>query len=114
MKKKYLVFGGVLVAIILTVFLFTSSKEIDKDSLSEIEKYALFRADLTCRFSDYGASNIWQAMGEMEGLTYEYGYDPTEIEFLETMYSEDNNFWLLVMNYMKDLCSDVYYQLNIT
>lgn len=109
MKKKYLIFGGILVAIILTVVLtLTSSKEIDKDSLSEIEKYALFRADMTCRFSDYGTSNLWQAMGDMEGLVYEYGYEPEDVEFLEITYGEDNEFWLLMMGYTKELCPDVY------
>ena len=108
MKKKYLIFGGILIAVILTAaFVLTSSKEIDKDSLSEIEKYALFRAELTCKLSNYGASNMWQAMEEIELLAYEYGYVVEEIEPLETKYSENDEFWFLMMNRMKEMCPEV-------
>ena len=68
----------------------------------------MFRADLTCRFSDYETSNLWQAIGDMEGLVYEYGYVPEDIEFLEITYGEDNDFWLLFMEHTKELCPDVY------
>jgi len=98
----------VAAVIIAAILIFSSSSKVDIDSLSEIEKYALFRADMTCRFADYGTSNMWQAMEEMEGLVEEYSYVPEDIQVLEATYAEDNDFWVLFMGHTKELCPEVY------
>jgi len=112
MKKKCSICGGIfIVAAIIITLIIINSQGIDRDNLSEMEKYALFRAEFTCKSSDYGTGNMWKATDELQELTYEYGYDFEEMEPLQLKYEENNEFWLISMNYMKELCPEVVDQM---
>ena len=108
-KKCKLCDVALVVAVLVLIFAIAmSSNEIDKNSLSERDKYALFRADMTCRFAEYGTANLWQAMDEMEVLVAEYDYEPEDIQYFEDTYGEDNDFWKVLMDYTKELCPETY------
>jgi hypothetical protein len=112
MKKKYLICGVIFAVIILVIVASTfTNSEIDKDSLSEIERYALFNSELTCKLSESGTSTMWQSMGEVEILAYEYAVE--EVESLKIKYEESNQFWLLWRGYMKDMCPEVFERLGL-
>ena len=106
MKKKFLIVVsliiGIVIIISIIVFSLIDSSVIDRDSLSEGEKYFLFQAEVTCMLADYETGNMWQAMEDLQELADEFGYTEEEMQSFGSIYDEDDESWGSFAGYIEE------------